>query len=293
MLVSMVTVSRAPALPAPGRAARMLPRGRMGELLLVAVLALAAAAIRWVDLWSIPIFTDEGDEIGLALRIVRDGARPLTNDDPYLGPLFNYVLAAVFWVAGPSPWLPRLLMLGLGTLTVVLTYLLARELTLAAGGTARQATVGGAIAASLLALNPTHVVVISHVAWGNCLTSCLTAAGSWLCVGAARRAEAASRSGAHHPGVPTVRTSMGTVRPVPGAVRPGFWLVLAAGAFGLAFQTHPMVAAFLPAVGLYVLWRMRPWLLTPWPYLAAGAFVLAQLPTLLFIRTNGLARWMA
>ncbi|MFN8635410.1 MAG: glycosyltransferase family 39 protein [Chloroflexota bacterium] len=275
----MVTTSPSLAqAPASVEAARREPAARSGPpahdiraLALVALLAAVAAAIRFVDLWSIPIFTDEGDEIGLALRIVRDGARPLTNDDPYLGPLFNYLLAGAFWVAGPSPWLPRLLMLLLGTLTVVLTYLLARELTLALGGDWRRATTGGAIAAVLLAVNPTHVVVISHVAWGSCLTSCLTTAAAWLFVGATRRAEAGR----------------------PAALGTGLRLVLAAGALGLAFQTHPMVAAFVPPVGLYVLWRVRRWLLTPWPYFAAGVFVLAQLPTLLFIGQNGLGRWLA
>jgi 4-amino-4-deoxy-L-arabinose transferase-like glycosyltransferase len=290
MRMSTMTASQAPATEAPSSivpvsAGRPLLVGRTGELVLVGLLVVIAAAVRWVDLWSIPIFTDEGDEIGLALRIARDGAHPLTNDDPYLGPLFNYLLGGLFWLAGPSPWLPRLLMLGLGTLTVVLVYLLARELTLAVQGatlhptgTARQppaltgtAVIGGAIAALLLAVNPTHVLVISHVAWGACFTACLTTAAAWLFVSAARRAEIGK----------------------PGNWRAGLWLVPAAAALGLAFQTHPMVAAFLPAVGLYVLWRMRAWLLTPWPYLAALAFVLAQLPTLLFIAANGLARWLA
>src|SRR3954471_16634463 len=103
------------------------------ELALVALLAAAAALVRWANLWSVPIFTDEGDEAGLALRIYRDGARPLTNDDPYLGPLFNYLLAGLFWLAGPNPWLPRALMLALGAVTVVPAYLLARELAAGTG----------------------------------------------------------------------------------------------------------------------------------------------------------------
>ena len=81
--------------------AKMKQRGWMAETALLVGLVAVAAAFRWPDLWTIPIFTDEGDEIGLALRIVRDGARPLTNDDPYLGPLFNYLLAGLFWLAGP------------------------------------------------------------------------------------------------------------------------------------------------------------------------------------------------
>jgi predicted membrane-bound mannosyltransferase len=145
-------------------------RGRLtwrAEAILVITLVASAALVRWVDLWTIPIFTDEGDEIGLALRIVRDGARPLTNDDPYLGPLFNYLLAGVFWSVGPGPWAPRGLMLALGTLTVVPAYLLARELSLSAGASTRRAVVAGGLAGALLAVNAAHVLVRSHVAWGN------------------------------------------------------------------------------------------------------------------------------
>src|SRR5215213_9127359 len=117
------------------------------ELALVAALVGVAAAVRWVDLWTLPIFTDEGDEIGLALRIVREGARPLTNDDPYLGPLFNYLLAGLFWLVGTDPRLPRALMLALGALTIVPAYLLARELALGTGASRGRAILAGALAA--------------------------------------------------------------------------------------------------------------------------------------------------
>src|SRR5215207_4897724 len=137
-------------------------QGRIAEGALVAGLVAVAAAVRWLDLWTIPIFTDEGDEIGLALRIVRDGARPLTNDDPYLGPLFNYLLAGLFWLAGPNPWLPRALMLVLGAVTVVPTYLLARELAAGTGAGRGRTILAGALAAGLLAVNAGHVVVNSH-----------------------------------------------------------------------------------------------------------------------------------
>jgi len=231
-----------------------------------------AALIRWVNLWSIPIFTDEGDEIGLALRIVRDGARPLTNDDPYLGPLFNYLLAGLFWIAGPNPWLPRLLMLGLGTLTVAAAYLLGRELALAAGGDRRQAALGGTVGALLLAVNPEHVLVNSHVAWGNCVTPLFTTTALWLLARALRLGEEAASG--------------------PGRTA-DLLLVLAGAVFGLAFQTHPMAAACLPGVALFAVWRGRSWLRTPWPYLASVAFAVAQLPTLLFMAREGPARWLA
>jgi len=243
---------------------------RTVEPLVVGALVLVAAAIRWVDLWTLPIFTDEGDEIGLALRIVRDGARPLTNDDPYLGPLFNYLLAGLFWLVGPGPWLPRALMLALGALTIVPTYLLAREIGLSVGATRGRAILAGSLAAGLLAVNAAHVVVNSHVAWGNCVTPLFTTTAGWLLVRAARRGDATT----------DLRWQIGLL------------LALACAAFGLALQTHPSVVVLLPGVGLYVVWQRRRWLLTPWPYLGAGALLAAQAPTLLYMTRAGLWTWL-
>jgi MYXO-CTERM domain-containing protein len=271
---------QAPVLELPPDAAPELPREqearadrlRTGllEAVLVLVLVAVAAAIRWVDLWAIPIFTDEGDEIGLALRIFRDGARPLTNDDPYLGPLFNYLLAGLFWIAGPGPWLPRGLMLALGALTVAPTYLLAREISLSTGASNGRAMVAGSVAAGLLAVNAAHVVVNSHVAWGNCVTPLFTTTSVWLLA-------RASRLGAGADGLHGAR---------------GMLLVLAGAAFGLALQTHPSVAVLLPGAGLFVAWQRWRWLKTPWPYLGVGALLATQVPTLLYIGREGLGTWL-
>jgi 4-amino-4-deoxy-L-arabinose transferase-like glycosyltransferase len=305
------------ALPARHAAACKIARGTRGlvvETALVAGLVLAAAVVRIVDLWAIPIFTDEGDEIGLALRILRDGARPLTNDDPYLGPLYNYLLAGMFWLFGTSPWTPRLLMLALGAATIIPTYLLARELALAAGGDRRAGMLAGAFAGGLLAVNAGHVYVISHVAWGNCLTPLLTTAAGWLLARAARLSSTPENKAQPpaHPATPSVvhgdersplplsapeRGSEGEVHPGSGGevrsrVGWGVALVLACGAFGLALQTHPSVAVLLPGAGLYVIWQRRRWLLTPWPYLGALALVAAQAPTLSFIGRDGLGTWL-
>jgi 4-amino-4-deoxy-L-arabinose transferase-like glycosyltransferase len=252
------------------RAARGLASARVVEPLLVGALVGVAAVVRWIDLWTLPIFTDEGDEIGLALRIVRDGARPLTNDDPYLGPLFNYLLAGLFWIVGPGPWLPRALMLVLGALTVVPTYLLARELSLGAGAGRGRASLSGGIAAGVLAVNAAHVIVNSHVAWGNCITPLLTTMAGWLLARAARLGD----------GTTGLRGAAGPL------------LVLACLAFGLALQTHPSVAVLLPGAGLFALWRRWRWLRTPWPYLGAGALLATQAPTLLHVGRHGLRAWL-
>ena len=246
------------------------PRSVSGvEPLILCAFVAAAAAIRWGDLWTIPIFTDEGDEIGLALRIARDGARPLTNDDPYLGPLFNYLLAGLFWLLGPTPWLPRGLMLALGALTIVPAYLLARELSLTADASARRAVVAGSVTAGLLAVNAAHTLVISHVAWGNCVTPLLTTTAGWLLARTARLAA--------------------SPYPCRGA---GMQLVVAGLTFGLALQTHPSVAILLPGVGLFLLWQRWRWFGTPWPYLSVLVLLAAQFPTLLYIRRVGLSTWL-
>jgi hypothetical protein len=310
----VVATARPPGL------SRSFGRLRLLECALVAALVAGAALIRRVDLWSIPIFTDEGDEIGLALRIVRDGARPLTNDDPYLGPLFNYLLAGLFWVAGPGPWLPRALVLALGACTIVPTYLLARELGLGVGATRGRAILAGSLAAGLLAVNAGHVVVNSHVAWGNCLTPLLTTTACWLLARAARPdTRLSTRSGVRQDARPVdglaraaddpsgagrtngiVRgVTAGVTAGVATGVTDGAWaagggvaLVLACVTFGLALQTHPSVAALLPGAAVFVAWRPRRWLSRPWPYVGAGLVLAVQAPTLLYVAREGLAGWV-
>jgi 4-amino-4-deoxy-L-arabinose transferase-like glycosyltransferase len=278
------------------------PGGEGLDLTLICALVALAALARWIDLWTIPIFTDEGDEIGLALRIVRDGARPLTNDDPYLGPLFNYLLAGLFWLAGTNPWLPRALMLALGTITIVPAYLLAREIALGVGATRGRASLAGTLAAGLLAVNAGHVLVNSHVAWGNCVTPLLTTTAGWLLVratrlgGEARRDGTDGRSGEGTDGQSGEGTDGQDGAGRHGAAAPiatnGLLLVLACLAFGLAFQTHPSVVVLLPGVGLFILWQRWRWLTTPWPYLGGIALLAAQAPTLLYIGQHGLAAWL-
>ena len=65
-------------------------------------LVLVAALVRWVDLWTIPIFTDEGDEIGLALLsglllvpLVNGKFAPLVSNTRYLAPMTVLLLASI------------------------------------------------------------------------------------------------------------------------------------------------------------------------------------------------------
>ncbi len=138
-------------------AGRWLPVDLLG---LLAVLALAAA-LRWPNLWLIPTFTDETNEAGLAFAIYRGQAAPLTNVDPYIGAMWNYLLAGGFALFGLSPWLPRLVVMLAGVATVGAAWWLGRE----CGG-----RIGGAVAGLLLATNSTHILVNSHVGWSHATT---------------------------------------------------------------------------------------------------------------------------
>jgi hypothetical protein len=147
-----------------------------------AVLGIAAVA-RWPNLWLIPTFTDETNEVKLAYEIARGQAAPLTNVDPYIGALWNWALAIGFWTFGMSPWLPRLLSFVCGVATVGAAWWLGREL----GG-----RLGALLAALFMAACSTHVLVNSHVAWSHattplwttlglaCLARALRGRGVWL-----------------------------------------------------------------------------------------------------------------
>jgi 4-amino-4-deoxy-L-arabinose transferase-like glycosyltransferase len=161
--------------------------------------------------------------------------RPLTNVDPYIGALWNYLLATVFWLTGPNLYAPRALALVLGTLTVLPTYLLGRSV---------HGRWAGTIAACFLALSPMHAALNSHIAWSNCITPLFTTLALWL----SHRAVAGERPAG---------------------------LVWAGGAWGLALLTHPTAALFLPAVGLGVVAAHPRWIVTRWPWLACGAGLIA------------------
>jgi hypothetical protein len=165
-----------------------------------------------------PPYTDETEESLRAWAIAQGELRALTNVDAYVGSLWSYIVAGAFMVLGRSPEVPRLMSLVAGSLTVGVTYLLGRQL---------RGPLVGTLAALLLATNAVHILVNSHVAWSNCATPLFTTLGLWLLA--------------------------------RGLDRPDrlIWLGLAGLALGLAFQTHPSVAAILVGVGIYAVWRDR------------------------------------
>jgi glycosyltransferase AglD len=135
-----------------------------------------ALALRLPYLLEVPGFTDEAVDIRVALDIL-DGQWPLVDAEPYIGALFNYLLAGGFLVLGQHDFVPRLVVTVLGALTVVLTYLLGRAL----GG-----TITGVLAAALMATSGAHIVN-GHIAWSNCTTPFFTTAAMLATVGAGRR----------------------------------------------------------------------------------------------------------
>src|SRR3954454_4931341 len=123
------------------------------EALLVLALFGFAMVMRWPNLMRLPHFTDEIGEIRWTLGILHGEHFPLTAQVKYFGPVHHYIVALCFWIFGPSLTLPRTIVCVIGALTVVLTYLIGREV---AGWRV------GALGAALLATLPQHIVVNSH-----------------------------------------------------------------------------------------------------------------------------------
>ena len=219
-------------------AARPLQMSVAVEVILLGALLLLAFGLRLPHLALVPHFTDETWEVLWSLPIVRGEGFPLTNFNVFKGALFNYLVAASFLVLGPSALAARLVVLVLGVLTVLATYALGR----AWGG-----ALAGLLAAALLATNPPHILFNSHIAWSNCITPLFTTLG-----------------------VLTLYKALPRTSPA-GQNRP--FLVLSGLLWGMAFQTHPMVAGLLPGVAAYALLKGQHLLRTRWPYLAAVAFL--------------------
>lgn len=221
------------------------------ELGLILALALLALALRLPHYDNIPGFSDETEDIYRGLLILQGRLFPLVDTvSSYNGALWHWLLAGALWVGGKTLAAPRALVLGFGVLTVLATYLLGR----AWGGRA-----GGLLAAGLLATAPEHIVVNSHVAWGNCITPLFTTLGTLALWHALRGAGASPRR---------------------GLILAGLW-------WGLALQTHPSVVALLAAAGVYVLARRRDLLRSPWLYAGASFFLLINLPTIVYNLLTG------
>jgi 4-amino-4-deoxy-L-arabinose transferase-like glycosyltransferase len=245
-------VSSAPLAPAApnGRPLAQYPgasRGSLVDALMVLILLVGAVAVRFPYLAVVPRFRDETFNALVALRIYRGDLLPFTDHEPYISSLFNFIVAAGMLVIGPTIYAARIVVTGIGILTVGATYVLGRE----AGG-----PLVGLIAGLFMLANGIHIAPVGHVAFSGSITPLFTTIAFWLF----QRAH--SRSS-------------------------GRTLVGASFVLGLALLTHPTVVAFLPGIAGWYLWRNLTAMRTRWPYLAMLAFVAALSPMIIYNIMSG------
>mgnify|MGYP000079446260 CR=1 FL=1 len=114
-----------------------------------------------------PIFrTDELGENLRAYAIVNYNFFPLTNNAPFIGALYNYLVALIYFFI-PSIISIRLFIVILGSLTPLLIYFLALKLC--------RSVYVSLLASLILALSPAHILITSHVAWSASLVPLLFA----------------------------------------------------------------------------------------------------------------------
>lgn len=208
---------------------KRLARWREGWLFLG--LSAGALLIRLPYLALIPYFEDETLEAIIALKVWPGRQLILVGWDNYIGPLFHYVLAFLFWLIAPDPVLPRVAVAITGALTVGATYGLARTLKLD--------RFGAAIAALLVLTNPAHILINSHIAWSNCAASLFTTLLLWVLALAVKRQQPR-------------------------------WFLAAGVLAGVSMQFHPVSILILIGAAVWFIGdgEARRYLRTKWPYLA-------------------------
>jgi hypothetical protein len=190
-------------------------RSETFQVLAVSSLLVLSLAVRWPYLIDVPELTDEAIEIGRAV-VIADGSRfPLTNYVAFTGPVVHYLLAGVFKLFGASLLTAKITMLLLGSATVVVVYLLGRELT---------GRLVGLLAAAFLATSSVHALLTSRIVWSHSVTPLLLTLTAWLLVRGLKRGSRVNLCGA---------------------------AVLA----GLTLQSHPTSLLAMPGFALYAAWR--------------------------------------
>jgi 4-amino-4-deoxy-L-arabinose transferase-like glycosyltransferase len=235
-------LGRLPVLRAPISRPEGIRVSWLDGVLVAAVTGLALA-VRLPYLMQVPRLGDEVFEALQAMHIAKGESYPLIGVNPMFGPLFAYLLAACFRLGGFSPLIPRLLAL-VGTVAAVdFTYVLARRRL--------GDPLGAALAATLVALTPTYIVVNSHLGYSNSLTPTFTTATLLVLVVAFER-------------------------------HSGPWLVVAGLLAGLSLQTHLSVLPMLLGLAAWFMLQRqgRHWLRTKWPWLAVLAGAVAYSPVI-------------
>jgi 4-amino-4-deoxy-L-arabinose transferase-like glycosyltransferase len=277
---------------------------RLESVVVLAGLLGIAAAARWPNLWLIPTFTDETIEVKLAYDIARGQAAPLTNVDPYIGALWNWLLAIGFWIFGLNPWLPRFMAFLGGVATVGAAWWLGREVGGRAGG-----RLGAFVTALFMAGCSTHVLVNSHVAWSHATTPLWTTLGFACLIRALRSLtpnptpSQGSGEEQHVSPSPRWRGGWGAVgiqgshgtegresSELPGRLERsgGSWLIGAGFFLGLGVQTHITAVLLLPGAALALLLQRPGLLRTRWVVFGALAFAVATANLLIYnVQTAG------
>ena len=204
-----------------------------------------AVAVRLPYLQLVPVISDEAFEVLAARGMVGGKFIWFGPFDPTTGPLVTWLLALAVWLFGSGAYLARAVTLVFGVLTVGLTYLLGRSLAVGRLHSPSAGRLAGLAAGLLLAFNPVHTIVNSHIAWSNSATP-LFAVATFLALHAAVR-------------------------------RGDRWLLVLGGLLcGLALQTHISMLVVIPGLLIWFLARrgLLAWLRRPWPYLAVAAAAL-------------------
>jgi 4-amino-4-deoxy-L-arabinose transferase-like glycosyltransferase len=237
-------------------------QGMLADSGLCLGLVALGVVLRWPQLWNIPVFTDEWDEIAVSLDIVRGHAWPLTNADAYYGALTSYLMAGFFMLFGVNTEAPRLFALIMGVLQILPSYLLGLEAGRAAGFQQVGARLVGSITGLLLAFAGAHILLNSHLAWANSTTPLFTTAALWLMLRAGRRWQ---------------------------QNRSGRWELIVCGlCLGLALQTHVMVAVLIVGMAVGALLTVPRLTLGPAGLLAVVALAVGYANMIAFnILTQG------
>ena len=200
------------------------------ELWLLALILLAALALRVYDLRGVPPGAqhDEVFSANFATQIV-NGARPIYWDQNGGVPSFHaYLVAPVFALFGSSIITLRLVSVACGLLVIVFTYLSARHLF---------GPAAALLSAALLGVTQWHLFE-SRVGLEPVTLMLMSSITAWLFV-------------THHVTAQSVNTVPNRLSPVPS-----MWDVLTGLALGLTvytYQSAPLVALALLLFGVYLL----------------------------------------
>lgn len=207
------------------------------DLVIIFSLILFAAAIRIPKLMEVPLFADEIADVKAVYKMMLEQTVHLRSPvSPYTGPVLHYLLEGFMKTFGVNIYMPRILILILGVLTVPLLYCWCKSM----GN-----RVSGLIAGLLLSLNLPHIIINSHIAWSNSMTPFFLILAITIMYY-------------------SVKNNKG-----PLLIIGGFLL-------GISLQTHPSVLVIFPGILIWYLARrdIGSRLKRPWPYLTVFAVLL-------------------